>query len=68
MKMGSVAQHILGKANDCDGINWGYAYIAVDPIDENDILSTRIGGSALLRSQFAKNGTILGEDDTRKPR
>jgi hypothetical protein len=68
LKMGSVDQKILGKANDCDSINWGYAYLAVHPIDANDNLTTSIGGSATTRQQFVNDGTILAQDDERKPR
>lgn len=68
MKLGSAEQKILGKAGDCDAINWGYAYLALSPVDANDQVSTVFAGAATTRAGFVANGTLPADDDTRQPR
>ena len=47
MRIGTVEQKVLDKSGDCDAINWGYAYIAVDPVATEESLETVIGYSAI---------------------
>ena len=68
MSMGTTAQNILGKSGDCDAINWGYAYIAVNSQDDTDNVATAINAATVSRQTFVDSGTIPTSDDTRKPR
>lgn len=68
MYVGTTTQKILGKSGDCDSINWGYSYLAVQPIDDNDDVQTVISGSVSTRTKFIQTGKIPTQDDMRKPR
>lgn len=64
LRLGTTAQPVLAKAGDNRRIDWGYVYLHVPPQDK----FLNVIASDGARKQFAQNGTLPADDDTRKPR
>ena len=65
MRIGTQQQSVLGMAGDNVGINWGYAYVAVE---QQPGVSTVMYGSQAARASFAQTGALPKNDDTDFPR
>ena len=68
MSMGTTDQKVCVRNGDGVGIDWGYAYLTVDPVDESDDVRTVIANSTVVRNQFAQSGTIPSQDENTYPR
>jgi hypothetical protein len=64
LRMGTTAQPVLAKAGDNLRIDWGHLYLHVPPQDK----SLTVIATDDARKQFAQDGTLPAQDDTRKPR
>jgi hypothetical protein len=64
LRVGTVAQPILGSAGDNNRINWGYAYAAAPSAQSK----AAIGANQVLLDQFVASGSLPAEDDQRMPR
>jgi hypothetical protein len=64
LRMGTVAQPILGSSGDNHRINWGYAYCAAAANQS----SAAIGSNEALAAAFVAQGELPAKDDTLMPR
>lgn len=64
LRVGTLAQSILGLAGEYVRINWGYAYAAAPSAEAK----AAIGANHALLNQFVESGNLPGEDDQQLPR
>jgi hypothetical protein len=64
LRVGTVAQDVLGSRGDDHRINWGYAYAAANTAQSK----SAIGGDEALSKSFVTDGSLPSTDDPRMPR
>ena len=64
LRVGTVAQPVLGSGGDNHRINWGYAYAAAPSAQAK----SAIGANQTLLNQFVESGTLPAVDEPQLPR